>query len=117
VLSPLVAAGKLVVLASCGTERMPWVPSAPTVASVTGQEYDMSTWHALFAPTGTPTEILDFLNQEVRTTMSKETVQKAALDQGFKAYPHMARKDVAAFVANDSARWGRYIEAAGVERQ
>jgi len=115
--APLVSAGKLVVLAACGTERMPWAPSVPTVASVIGQDFDMSTWHGMFAPKGTPPDILELLNQEVKMTMAKDSVQKAAIEQGFKPYPYMSRKDVSAFVANDGNRWKRFIEIAGVERQ
>lgn len=115
--APLVASGKLVVLAVCGLERMPWAPGVPTVASVVGQDFDIFTWHAVFAPKSTPPEILDFLNQDIKLTMAKESVQKAAVESGFKPYPYMARKDVGAFVANDANRWKRFIEIAGVERQ
>jgi len=115
--APLVNSGKLVVLAVCGVERMPWAPGIPTVASVLGQDFDMFTWHAVFAPKATPVEILELLNQEVKLTMAKEAVQKAAVEQGFKPYPYMPRKDVSAFVTNDGNRWKRFIEIAGVERQ
>jgi tripartite-type tricarboxylate transporter receptor subunit TctC len=115
--APLVSSGKLVVLAGCGVERMPWAPGVPTVASVIGQDYDMFTWHAVFAPKATSPEILDLLSQEIKVTMAKDAVQKAAVDQGFKPYPYMSRKDVSAFVENDGNRWKRFIEIAGVERQ
>jgi tripartite-type tricarboxylate transporter receptor subunit TctC len=114
---PLVTSGKLVVLASLGRERMPWAPDVPTMASVLGQDFDMSTWHGLFAPAGTPSGILDFLNEEIRLTMSKDSVRKVALEQGFKPYNHTPRKDIASFVASDNARWKQSIEIAGVEKQ
>jgi tripartite-type tricarboxylate transporter receptor subunit TctC len=114
---PLVTAGKLVVLATLGRERMPWVPEVRTVASVINKEYDMSVWHGLFAPSGTPPDILDFLNDEIRITMAKDNIRKAALEQGFKSRDHFARKDIAPFVAADNARWKQYIELAGIEKQ
>lgn len=113
--APLVSAGKLMVLGVCGQERLPWIPDVPTVSSVIGQDYDMSTWHAVFAPKGTPTAILDALNQEVKTTMAKDSVQASAIAQGFVSYPYKTRAEVAAFVRVDKSRWQRLVELAGVE--
>ncbi|WP_028602059.1 Bug family tripartite tricarboxylate transporter substrate binding protein [Ottowia thiooxydans] len=114
---PMVTSGKLVVLATLGRERMPWVPDVPTMTSVLGQDYDMSTWHGLFAPAGTPTDILDFMNEEIKLTMAKDSVKKVAREQGFRPYPHTPRKDIAGFMASDNARWKHSIEVAGVEKQ
>ncbi len=113
--APLVSAGKLVVLGVCGPKRLPWIPDVPTVSSVIGQEYDMSTWHGVFAPKGTPAAILDTINQEVKTTMAKTSVQDLAIAQGFVSYPYKTRAEVAAFVREDKARWKRLVELAGVE--
>ncbi len=113
--APLVSAGKLVVLGVCASERMPWIPDVPTIASVIKQDYDMSTWHAIFAPKSTPTEILDFLNREVRITMEKESIQQSAIKQGFVGYPHMSREQVAKFVHSDKQRWQDFVKIAGIE--
>jgi tripartite-type tricarboxylate transporter receptor subunit TctC len=115
--APWVSARKLLVLAGCGVEHMAWGPGVPTVASVIGQEFDMSTWHAVFAPKPTSSDILDLLNQEINATMAKDSVQQAAIALGFKPYPCLSRRDVAAFVATDRSRWKRFVEVAGVERQ
>ncbi len=103
------------VLGVCGPKRLPWIPDVPTVSSVIGQEYDMSTWHGVFAPKGTPAAILDTINQEVKTTMAKTSVQDLAIAQGFVSYPYKTRAEVAAFVREDKARWKRLVELAGVE--
>jgi tripartite-type tricarboxylate transporter receptor subunit TctC len=113
--SPLVKADKLVVLGVCGRDRLPWVPDVPTITSVIKQDYDMSTWHGMFAPKSTPAEILDFLNEEIKITMAKEKVRQAAAAQGFPPYAYLTRKEVEAFVLADKARWKGFVQDAGVE--
>lgn len=114
--APFVASGRLVVLGVCGNERLPWIPEVPTISSVINRDFDMSTWHAIFAPRSTEDGILDFLNDEIKITMAKDSVRKSAASQGFKAYPHMSRNEVQAFILADRQRWKNHIEMAGIQR-
>src|SRR3546814_19326038 len=50
VVGPLVKAGKLVALAVSSSEPLPWAPQLPTIASVVKSDYEVVTWHAVFAP-------------------------------------------------------------------
>jgi len=113
--APLVTSGKLVVLGVCGKQRLPWAADVPTVTSVIGQDYDMSTWHAVFAPRGTAPALLDALNQDIKVTMAKESVQASALSQGFITYPYKTRGETAAFIREDKKRWESFVKMAGVE--
>lgn len=112
----MVDAGKLSVLAACSSEAAPWSPAAPTVASVIGRDFDMTTWHGLFAPRDTPDEILQQLNRDVGQWLATSAIQKAALAAGCRTGPHLSCRDVESFVASDRARWKRLIETAGIER-
>lgn len=117
VVGAMVLAGRLQVLAVCESEPVAWLPGVATVASLIGQEFDVSTWNGLFAPRGTSADILDLLNREIVATMARETVLRAVLAKGLVPYAPMARGEVRAFVAAERQRWKRLIEAAGIERQ
>jgi len=113
--APMVASGKLKILGVCGNERLPWAARVPTVTSVIGKDYDMSTWHAVFAPKGTPEAALDALNLDIKTTMAKESVQASARSQGFITYPYKTRAETIAFIQEDKKRWKGLVEMAGID--
>ncbi|HTJ98261.1 MAG TPA: tripartite tricarboxylate transporter substrate binding protein [Bordetella sp.] len=114
VVDPLVKAGKLVALAVSSSEPLPWAPNLPTIASVIKSDYEVVTWHAVFAPRKTPTEIVDLLNKEFQKTLDKPAIQKTYEEQGFLIYPPATPKEIDAFVKADKARWKGYVEAAGI---
>ncbi|MBV7481830.1 tripartite tricarboxylate transporter substrate binding protein [Bordetella sp. BOR01] len=114
VVDPLVKAGKLVPLAVSSGEPLPWAPQLPTIASVVKDNYEVVTWHAVFAPRKTPADIVDLLHKEFQQTIDKPAVQKTYTDQGFLTYPPATPKEIDAFVKQDKLRWKGYVEAAGI---
>ena len=62
---PQVKAGKLRALAVTTAKRSPLAPELPTMAEAGLPGFDISTWYGLFAPAGTPAEIVAKLNAEV----------------------------------------------------
>lgn len=114
VVDPLVKAGKLVPLAVSSSEPLPWAPGLPTIASVVHSDYDVVTWHAVFAPRKTPTDVVDLLNREFQKTLDKPAIQQVYVDQGFLTYPPASPGEIDAFVKADKKRWQGYVEAAGI---
>lgn len=115
VVDPLVKAGKLVALAVSSNDTLPWAPQLPTIASVVDSDYDVVTWHAVFAPRKTPAKIVDLLNQEFQKTLDKPAIQETYTNQGFLVYPPATPKEVDAFVKHDKLRWKGFVEAAGIK--
>jgi tripartite-type tricarboxylate transporter receptor subunit TctC len=114
VVDPLVKTGKLVALAVSSSEPLPWAPQLPTIASVIKSDYEIVTWHAVFAPRKTPGDVVDFLNKEFQTTIDKPAIRKTYVDQGFLTYPAATPGEIDAFVKEDKRRWKGYVEAAGI---
>ncbi|MBO1111851.1 Bug family tripartite tricarboxylate transporter substrate binding protein [Bordetella petrii] len=115
VVGPLVKAGKLVALAVSSSEPLPWAPQLPTIASVVKSDYEVVTWHAVFAPRKTPGDIITLLNREFQKTLDKPAVQKTYAEQGFLTYPPATPEEIDAFVKQDKLRWKGYVEAAGIK--
>jgi tripartite-type tricarboxylate transporter receptor subunit TctC len=111
----LVAAGQLRVLAVTTAQPVAWAPELPTLASQLGSDYDISTWHGIFAPAGTPKNVIDLINQELNERMASAEVRRACADMGFNPYPHLTPEQFAAFVKGDAARWQGFVKEAGVE--
>jgi tripartite-type tricarboxylate transporter receptor subunit TctC len=63
-LSPI-KAGHIKVLAITGSKRSTALPGVPTVAEAGLPGYDLTSWHGIFAPAGTPREVVDRLQREI----------------------------------------------------
>jgi len=61
-LGPVIQGGKVKVLASTGEKRSPLTPNAPTMMEAGFPELTLSGWNALYAPAGTPSEVIARLN-------------------------------------------------------
>lgn len=111
----LAKTGKVKALAVTSTQPLPWAPQLPTVASVTHSDYQIVTWHAFFAPRGTPDWIVQKLNHGLQAVIDQPEVQKTYTEQGFLVYPPATPAEVTAFVRNDKKRWEGYVKMAGVQ--
>jgi tripartite-type tricarboxylate transporter receptor subunit TctC len=109
---PHVKAGKLRALAVLGGARTPALPDVPTVAE-TLPGFDVSNWIGLFAPAGTPPEIVAKLNGEVQKIMMLPEIQKRMEAEGAKFIPTTPQK-FAAFQKAEAEKWGKTIKEAGI---
>jgi tripartite-type tricarboxylate transporter receptor subunit TctC len=81
---PLVKAGQLRALAVTGAERWFSLPDVPTMIESGFPGFVSDTFNALFAPAGTPPDIVDRMVKEARAAMQRAEVRDAALKAGFQ---------------------------------
>jgi len=112
---PLIRDGKLKILAVTSGARLADLPEVPSIAE-TLPGYDANSWQGFFARAGTPKAIVTRINAALVAEL-KEPQTAARL----KAIGVEARWDTPdefrAFIAAESARWGKLIRAAGIEPQ
>ncbi len=106
--------GRLKALAVSTAKRAPQLPSVPTMheAGVTG--YDASVWLALLAPAGTPKEIVEKLNNEIRKLMSAEDVKKALFEAGVEPAAS-SPEAMADYMNKELVRWGKVVKDIGAK--
>lgn len=80
---PFVDAGRLKVLATTGKKRDPRFPGVKTVEEQGFKGYDITWWQAIFAPAGTPPDIVAKLAAAARKVAEDPTVKTAMFDAGF----------------------------------
>ena len=100
--------GKLRVLAAATPKRVSYVPDVQTFTEQGFPGFETSTWFALFAPRGTPKEIVDQLNGYVRG-MTEDADLKKRLEANFVDLTPMTAPDFAALVKSDAAKWERIV--------
>jgi tripartite-type tricarboxylate transporter receptor subunit TctC len=99
---PLARDGKLRVLATATAQRLPGLPDLPTLME-SGVPYEALTSNALFAPAGTPPEIIARLNREIAVIMADPAVQRRIEELGTLPGP----PDVASLRARFQRDWDR----------
>jgi len=71
---PMIKSGKVRALAITTAQRFPSLPDIPTVAESGFPGYDVTGWNAIFAPEGTPPEIISTLNRAINQVLSDPKV-------------------------------------------
>ncbi len=98
-----VKAGKLRLLAVGSPKRHPAYPDIPTVGEALGAEFDADTVFGLYAPTGTPKEVLALLNREINAALQTAALRErmaAIAAQGLSLTPE-------AFAARNASEYQR----------
>lgn len=111
---PQVASGKLRALGVTGPNRSPLAPDVPTISESGVPGYEMGYWFAAYAPAGTPPEVVSRLHE----LLSKATESKAAKQFYSQTGTDPAvstPRELAAFQAEESKKWGDIIRRAGIQ--
>ena len=111
---PHVKAGKLRAVAVIGSSRATSLPDVPTVAESGLPGFEVSNWIGLFAPAGTPRDIVDRINAEVQRIMRTPEMARRMESEGARFFP-MTAAQFADFQKAELERWGKAIREAGIK--
>ena len=114
---PHVRAGTIRAFAVTAKNRLAIAPQIPSVDEAGFPWLHFSLWAALFAPRGTPKDIVDKLNAATVSTMSDPAIRQKLTDQGFEI-PSRERQTPEALSAYQKAeieKWWPIIKAAGIK--
>lgn len=111
---PNVQAGKVRPIAMTELKRSELLPDLPTIAeTVTG--YEFTSWLGLFAPAGTPPDVVARLNAEVVKVLKLPDVRARLLGAGLEPVSNTP-VEFAAYIRTDSAKWEKVVKASGVKK-
>jgi tripartite-type tricarboxylate transporter receptor subunit TctC len=111
---PLVRSGKLRALAVSSTKRSPALPELPTIAE-TYPGYSVTIWQGLFAPTGTPPEIVNKLRAEVQAVLRMPEIGAKLIKAGSGEPSLLSVEEFSAMIAEDYERYGKIIKETGIK--
>ncbi len=117
-LTPQIQAGSIKAYAIATEKRSPALPDVPTTKEGGLPEFQVSAWNAIFAPKGTPPEIVAKLNAALVKALDDETTRKRLLDLGADI-PDKANRSPEALqklVASEVARWGKVLKVASATK-
>jgi tripartite-type tricarboxylate transporter receptor subunit TctC len=111
---PLIRSGKLTALAVTARQRHFALPDVPTFAEKGYPSVESSTWVGLFAPAGTPREIVDQVAKALGRALRDQSVADLLRQQG--AEPQFMGADAfARYVDSEIGRWSRVVRTAGIK--
>jgi tripartite-type tricarboxylate transporter receptor subunit TctC len=111
---PHVSAGAVRALAVSAERRNPALPEVPTVQQAGIAGYNVASWNALAAPSGTPADVVAALNRAVREAVAAPAVQDKLAAVGMRLAASTPAEQQALLV-NEIRRWGEVIRAARID--
>lgn len=113
---PHVKSGKLKAIAVSSTTRSRSAPEVPTVAESGVPGFDLYEWNAVFAPAGTPPDIIARLNAEIGKILRSPEMQERFFQVGAEAAPGTPEQlDV--FVRNETEKWSKFVKEVGIKAE
>jgi tripartite-type tricarboxylate transporter receptor subunit TctC len=111
-----IADGKFRALASSGPVRSEATPDLATVKESGVADYDVVSWNALFARTGTPADVITTINGALQDILGDADIKTKMLALGIEAKAGKP-EDIAARLKSDIEKWRAVIEKAHIPKQ
>ncbi len=112
--APHAQSGKLRMLAVMSAERSPAFADVPTLRELGFPNLEVETWYGLFAPAGTPAEIVAAFNAETNALLAQPDLREALARQGMVAVGGPPER-LGQLLRRELARWSRVVAAAGIK--
>jgi len=113
---PMVKDGKLRALGQTGAKRSPAAPDIPTVAEQGLAGFEATSWFAMFAPAGTPKDVIARWNAEIKRIFSLPDVAAKLQQLGLDAILSTPQ-ELATFQAAEISKWTKVVKESGAKAE
>lgn len=113
---PMIKSARLKALAITSQQRSRVVPEIPTVAESGIAGYEAISWQGVLAPAGTPRNVVQRLNADLRKVLALSDVQRQLTEQGYEPLSGTPEA-FEAYIQSEIAKWSRVVTAAGIKTQ
>jgi tripartite-type tricarboxylate transporter receptor subunit TctC len=114
--APHVRSGKVRALAVTTATRSSAYPGVPTLAEAGLPGYEVTTWFALMVPHGTPSAVVQRLDDELGRILADPEMARKFAEQGVTA-GRMGPAELAGFIRSETAKWTRTAKEAGISAE
>jgi len=111
---PYAKSGRMRTLAVSSLARSPALPEVPTLDESGLKGFEIEYWVGLFAPAGTPTDVLEKINRDVNTILGAPEVKAKLTDLGYTPMPR-SRIDFDRYVKGSIDRYGKLMQKLGIQ--
>lgn len=113
---PYIESGRVKAIATTSKKRLPQLPNVPTSAEGGMPTVDIGVWHGLYAPAGTPKDVVEKLSDALAKALRDPVVQKRYAELGVEIYSSEDAKPgpLARLQQAETTRWAPIIKEAAV---
>jgi tripartite-type tricarboxylate transporter receptor subunit TctC len=111
---PQIKAGKVRALAVTSAQRMPGLPQVPTMAEAGVDKFEADQWLGLFAPKGTPANVIDKLVAEVNKVLVQDDFTQSLAGAGMNSAKPGKPESFDAYFKQDLAQWAQVVKSANI---
>ncbi len=109
-----IRSGRIRALAAASTKRPPGFADLPTAQEQGLPAYQVATWYGLWAPKGTPKDIVDHMQAEMQKAFAQSELQALWTGLGTET-PNLYGDAFGRFVATEIKRWGEVVRTSGAK--
>ncbi len=113
---PLIQSGKVKALAVLSEKRLPTLPNVPTSKESGVNDFVMSIWYGMFAPTGTPRAVINRLNQEVVKALAAPDMRDRMATVGIDPWPGTPEQ-LGELLRSETIRYAAIAKSAGLQKE
>jgi tripartite-type tricarboxylate transporter receptor subunit TctC len=113
-LTAYIKGGQVKALATSTAQRLPEMPSVPSL-SETFPGFEYTGWNGVFAPAGTPADIVARVNRDIEAVLKQPEVAQRLLALGSMAEPQMTVAQFDGFMRSERERWGKLVKTLGIQ--
>lgn len=113
---PLIQTGKVRALGVSSQSRTSVLPDVPTLAEAGVPGYEVTSWSGVFAPAGTPRDVVEKLNATINQALNGKEVRDRFEQAGIEI-DLMGVDEFKAFVDSEIDRWGEIVKKSGAKVQ
>ena len=111
---PNMKANKVRTIAVTPARKSRLLPDQPPIASeIPG--FDLTSWNGIFAPAGTPREVVDTISKNVQAILAEKEVQEKLETIGFEVKPSKTPEEFQKYVADQLAHWTKLVKNAAIK--
>lgn len=109
-----IKSGRIKAIAVAGDKRAPGFPNVPTAKEGGVPTYQVATWYGLWAPKGTPKEVIDAIQAEMKKALTSDELKTTWTGLGTET-PNLYGDAYGKFVSSEVKRWAEVVKASGAK--
>jgi tripartite-type tricarboxylate transporter receptor subunit TctC len=106
--------GRIKALAVASERRAPGFADVPTSIEAGGPDYKVSTWYGIWAPKGTPRDVVERMQAEMKKVFTADDIKATWNSMGAEV-PDLYGDDFGKFVGSEIKRWAEVVRASGAK--
>ncbi|SAI33189.1 putattive exported protein [Bordetella ansorpii] len=112
---PFITSGQLRALGVTTPKRAAFLPDVPAIGESL-KDYDVTAWYGVWAPAGTPSEVLERVSEDIKATLAQPQARKTLATLGAEP-AHAGPKAFGQYVEQEMQRWQTLTQSMNVKPQ